>query len=217
LVKLYAEEFHAAKKKAGSKTSKTKRNHLIHLEFKQKNEKLIKLLKKSTTKATSKTTADEIFKALSTNEVSKVGAVGKYDIRGDVGFCFGRATMVHYLLLKKGIKQSQIAKIFALGNLRYRKRFWEFHMATLVKGTGNWWVIDSLFEKVMSHEQWIKRVAAFDPQKNRSQVRFYTTDARKFQPQYPKYASETFKHPLIKKYFEALFASLNPQVPPVSQ
>lgn len=153
--------------------------------------------------------ANEVFRILSTNRVSRVDAVGRYDRNGDVGFCFGRAAMVHYLLLKHGIAPERIAKIFVVGRLLYFGRVWEFHVATMVLGEkGQWWVIDNLYDRVQPHFDWMKRVHELDAMSQWPQLRFYVTDPRKFQPALGKYNRAQFEIPLLRPFFSDLFQSL---------
>lgn len=152
-------------------------------------------------------TIEAVYHELVENPVTRVDAVTRYDKRGDVGFCFGRALWVHYRLLRRGIPPAQIAKIFAVGKLRYKKQLWDFHMATLVKGAdGKWWAIDSLFEKPLPDDEWRKRAWTFGASQTAPEVRFYVTDPRKFQPAYPAYERKTLTLPELKPFFSELFS-----------
>ena len=154
--------------------------------------------------------AQNIYQELSTNKVTTVNNVQKYETGDNIGFCFGRALMVHSRLLNRGVKQENIRKIFALGKLTYRQLYWDFHMATMVRGNGNSWVvIDNLFEKPLSHGEWMKRVREMDLGRDLGRTRFYVTDARKFQPAYGAYTVEHFGLPGLKGFFTDLFNSLN--------
>jgi hypothetical protein len=143
------------------------------------------------------------------NPVAKVEAAAHYDRLGNIGFCFGRAALAHYLLLQNGVRPEHIAKIFIVGNLKYGSQIWEFHEATMVTGErGMWWVIDPLFEKMLSHVQWMERAKQFDVKSLEPQLRFYVTDARKFQPSFGMYRTDYFLQPELRRYFSALVRSL---------
>jgi hypothetical protein len=82
-------------------------------------------------------------------------------------------------------------------------------MATMVRGEkGQWWVVDSLFDHPLPHGEWMKRAARFDDRKDAPRVRFYVTDARKFQPAFGRYRARDFGIPELKPYFTELFRSL---------
>lgn len=212
LIQVFHEEMPLAKATVKPKATWKEKSQQIYSFLHEQNEKVrVALEKTSSTSGASEKVIQTTFDQLANNRVSKVEAVRKYDQRGDVGFCFGRAAMVHYLLLQNGIPQSQIAKIFAVGKLRYDNLLWDFHMATMVRGPqGKWRVIDSLFDKPLVYDEWMKRVSEFGTNTQYPQVRFYVTDPRKFQPAYAQYRVEDFNIPELKPYFQALFRSLKP-------
>lgn len=210
LIRTLAEEKRVAQAELPKKMSKHDRQQHLFQVYETRNREVSEWLSKdpSPGKADAKT-IQEVFVELSHNPISKVDAVTRYDKRGDVGFCFGRALMVHYQLLGRGVPQSQMAKIFAVGKIRYKNQLWDFHMATLVKATdGKWWVIDSLFEKPIPASDWMRRVTGFGVNRTFPEVRFYVTDPRKFQPSYPEYRLEQLTLPDLRPYFDDLFTSL---------
>ncbi len=153
--------------------------------------------------------AQSVQTELMTNKVSNFGANSKYDKDGDIGFCFGRAAFAHYLLLKKNVPQNNIMKIFAMGPSQIREQIWDFHMATMVRGAqGKWLVIDGLFEKALSLDEWMKKVSEFDLKYPHPHMRFYTTDPRKFQASYGQYETKFFEIPELKPFFTDLFTTL---------
>jgi len=162
-------------------------------------------LDKSAPGAVEQKKIEKVFASLVAHPVARVDAVIQYDKRGDVGFCFGRAMLVHAMLLEQGVRPEQIAKIFALGKLLYKKQLWDFHMATLVRGEGTWWVVDSLFEKVLPYDEWMRRVTLFGVNRQYPEVRFFVTDPRKFQPAYAAYRASDLREPELREYFNALF------------
>ncbi|HXH30894.1 MAG TPA: protein-glutamine glutaminase family protein [Bacteriovoracaceae bacterium] len=212
LTKKYFFEIDEAYKGLGANLDKQLRLKAVATEVKKRNELLRKELDISSANTTLSKLNEltlSIHQELSSNKVTTVKNVLKYETGHNVGFCFGRALMVHSLLLKKGIKQENIAKIFALGKLTYRQLYWKFHMATMVRGADkSWTVIDNLFEKPLPHAEWMKRVGAMDIREELGQTRFYVTDARKFQPAYGMYAKEQFLLPELRVFFTDLFTSL---------
>lgn len=154
--------------------------------------------------------AQGVYNELMTNKVSNFGANPKYDKNGDIGFCFGRAAFVHYLLIKKKVTPEQILKIIAMGTTKYQDQIWEFHMATMVRGDqGPWLVIDALFERVLTVDEWMLKVSELDLKYPYAYTRFYTTDPRKFQPAYGKYETKYFEIPELRNFFTDLFSSVN--------
>ncbi len=212
LMGVYGRELDVAYSKVLPKAKKGDQRKQLQAYMAQENKKTLLLLATSSEQggtAANFGVAQKIYQSLVANEVSKVDAVLRYDPVGDVGFCFGRATMVHYLLLQAGVKPQQIAKIFAVGNLLYRDQLWNFHMATMVKGEkGKWWVIDSLFNRVLSHSEWMNKALTLDTDPKLAQLRFYVSDPRKFQPSYGQYRLEYFQQAELKPYFSDLFLSL---------
>jgi hypothetical protein len=212
LIAIYSEEIRIAKSKIDPSVSKPARNKILFERMGEENKKVEEKLRNSSdgkNAETHKKIAQKVFESLSSHNVTKIDAVERYDKRGDIGFCFGRAAMVHYLLLENGIKQDQIAKIFVVGRLKFKGQLWDFHMATMVKGEkGEWLVIDSLHDQVLPHTEWIKRAHTLDIKPDLPQLRFYVTDARKFQPAYKNYRVRDFQIPDLKQYFTELFSSL---------
>lgn len=125
-----------------------------------------------------------------------------YDPDLRVGFCFGRAAYAHFEFLARGVPAKDIAKIFAVGNLRHRGGPWRFHVATIVRDdSGRWWAIDSLQKEVLGVEAWMRAVSGMDLHPSAPTVRFYVTDPAKFQPLFGAYDPLKLQDPLFKSYF----------------
>jgi len=83
--------------------------------------------------------------------------VKKYDPRGNIGFCFGRAMHIHLEALKKGLSKDSIRKIWAVGTMQTDTIKWQYHVATMVRGAdNNWWVIDPEYMKPLTLDVWAK-------------------------------------------------------------
>lgn len=132
--------------------------------------------------ATAKMLLQEIYK----NPVVKPMS-DKYDQPGtSIGYCFGRATFVHMMLLKLGVQKKSIQKIFAVGPMKAGGIMWQFHVATMtyVEGLG-WMVIDSNHMNPLPVRDWM---AHYYKQAADGKVRFYATDASKFTFELGKYS-----------------------------
>ena len=109
--------------------------------------------------------------------------VRKYDPDGNIGFCFGKATAVHWLALLRGLAPDSVFKIWAVGNLKVPGMVWKFHVATVVRGEpeGNdessWLVIDPNYQFPVSLAFWIKGLQRMDRD---GSARFYLTSANRF-------------------------------------
>jgi hypothetical protein len=216
LQRLYHEEVRLANASIDRKLPKPEKFRLIFGLLSQKNKQVddkLSAFARQSTKKDYGNIAMEAFAQLSNNAVTKRGSHPRYDPSGTIGYCFGRAAYVHYLLLRAGVPQQHIAKIFGLGKLKWEQGLWDYHMATMIPADdGQWLVIDNLFEKVLTHREWMERVAQFDIKKDLSQVRFYVTDPRKFQPAYAQYSLSNFNIPELKDFFDDLlkaFPALN--------
>lgn len=163
----------------------------------------------SKSKGISFATATEILKSISVHPVIGQKAAFKYDPTNEIGFCFGRAAYVHLELLKLGVSPQAMAKIFVMGGIYVDNTAWDFHVATIVQDErGNWMVIDSLFESILPMSDWMFEVAKWDANRQFPMMRFYVTNAAKFQPMRGSYNTEHFHSPLYKRYFEDLSQSI---------
>lgn len=103
-----------------------------------------------------------------------------------IGYCFGRATFVHLMLLKMGVQKSSIQKIWAVGSMKAGGISWQFHVATMAySAKDGWLVIDSNHSHPMRVADWMKY---YYSQSGDGRVRFYATDAQKFTFELGKYS-----------------------------
>jgi len=211
LIETFAEERRLANAEIPKTADKKERQRHLFATWSRKNDGVAERLAKSGGQpGADEKTILEVYRELAENPVARVDAVTRYDKRGDVGFCFGRAMLVHYLLLIRKIAPENIAKIFAVGKLRYKNQLWDFHMATMVRGwDGQWWVIDTLFEKPLPFDEWRKMATAFGASREFPEVRLFVTDPRKFQPNYPAYRLSDLSVPELKPFFSQLFSSVS--------
>ena len=153
--------------------------------------------------------AKDVLAQVHKNSVASLSASVNYDSSGQIGFCFGRALLVHHLLLSGGVPQADIAKIFVFGDLRVQNQFWKFHVAVMVRdATDGFLVVDPLMEEPMPYLAWIDVTKKFEIKGKSSRARFYVTDPRKFLPGFGSYHSDQLEEPLLKKYFDELALSL---------
>ncbi len=100
-----------------------------------------------------------------------------------LGFCFGRATLAHLELLRRGVSPKDIRKIFVLGEMQYQKEIWELHVATIVKkANGGWWVLDGLFGKALELKEWYPQLLKIALSAKHPKIRIYVADPVKFLP-----------------------------------
>ena len=93
-----------------------------------------------------------------------------------VGYCFGRATIGHFLGAKKGLNAESMKKIWVVGDMDH----WGHHVAVMVRGEDrNWYVLDNV-TGLVTHQEWIRKIKqnyeTTDP------LMFYVTDASRFGP-----------------------------------
>jgi hypothetical protein len=128
---------------------------------------------------------------------------------GEIGYCFGRALLVHHELLAAGVPQGDIVKIFALGELSVEKQLWNFHVAVGVRDPKEGiLVVDPLFAEVRGIGQWMNEIEAYDIKAPFSRTRFYPTDPRKFLPAFGAYHKDQLTDPILSTYFQALLETL---------
>lgn len=155
-----------------------------------------------------KRTADDVLKSLFESSVAGPSAIKKYDPTGEVGFCFGRATYVHLELIRRGFDANKIGKIFAVGNLSYQKRLWDFHVATFIWDDDSILVIDDTVKTVLTLEQWIQAVQRFDFDPLAPMMLVYLTDPIKFHPALGSYQKSDFERDIYRGYFVDLLQSM---------
>lgn len=140
-------------------------------------------------------------------------ASSKYDQRDvSIGYCFGRATFVHLMLLKMGVQKESIQKIWAVGPMKAGGIMWQFHVATMAyTETQGWTVIDTNHYRPMPVREW---VAHYNSQAESGKIRFYATDAGKFAFEIGKYSRVQLgldipaERDWYKHYFKDMFAWL---------
>lgn len=152
--------------------------------------------------------AAKILAQIETHPIASSKYIRAYDADEQIGFCFGRALLAHYLLLKAGIKAQDIQKVFALGEFRLGGQFWRFHVAVMIESPEGYIVIDPLYGEPALLKDWCKNVSSLDVKQPLSRARFYFTDPRKFMPSTASYALELLSPPELKPYFLDLGRSL---------
>lgn len=126
-----------------------------------------------------------------------------------IGYCFGRATFVHLMLLKMGVQKESIQKIWAVGPMKAGGIMWQFHVATMAYVEGHGWVVvDSNHYKPMPVREWTTHYAN---QTENGKIRFYATEAGKFAYELGKYSRVqmgldlTAEKDWYKNYFKDMF------------
>jgi hypothetical protein len=153
--------------------------------------------------------AKRVLEQVENNPVTKIESLRQYPDGLQIGFCFGRALMIHYLLLKYGVKQRDIAKIFSIGDIKLGAEIWRFHVAVLLRDVKHGYIVlDPLAQGVKPYEQWVDEVISLGVKSPQSRVRLYVTDPRKFLPAFGKYDMEQIQNPHLKEYFEKIGQSL---------
>lgn len=184
------------------------KNEFYHKRLEEMNDQSFQLLSKGAP-VDRKALAEKVLREVHKNPIANLEATQAYDPSGQLGFCFGRALLVHYLLLKAGVKQEDISKVFLAGQLRVAGRMWNFHVAVVVRsGPQKYLVVDPLFEKPMTLEDWRAKTSAFDIKGKYSRARYYVTDARKFLPEAGIYSEKVLESEHLKKYFDDLRRTL---------
>ncbi|MEQ1722483.1 MAG: hypothetical protein ABL930_04860 [Pseudobdellovibrio sp.] len=160
----------------------------------------------STSGALTKKQAEPILLSISNHPVVGDSAADKYNTNQEVGYCFGRAAYVHFELLKAGVLDKNITKIFAMGGLYRDNVGWDYHMATAFQDVNSdWWVIDNLTgNELLSIKDWMSQVSKWDGNRKDPRLRFYFTDAAKFLPIKGSYSLKRFNSPIYHGYFKDL-------------
>jgi hypothetical protein len=135
----------------------------------------------------SQTAAERLLKLTLNNPVASPGN-SKYDQPGtSIGYCFGRATFIHLMLLKMGVQKNSIRKIWDVGPMKAGGIMWQFHVATAVYTEGKGWlVIDTNHYAPMPVRDWVSHYG--NQSSPAGMVRFYASDASKFAFQLGKYS-----------------------------
>lgn len=143
------------------------------------------------------------------NPVANIANVDAFEDGNQIGFCFGRALLVHDLLLQAGVKQEDLAKIFTIGQLEVQKQLWKFHVTVIVRDSQHGFLaIDPLQKEPVDYKKWIEANEAYDIKRPFSRARFYVADPRKFLPAPGAYTLEHLENPALKPYFQSLVKTL---------
>ncbi len=223
LAKIYQEEINAltqkAKIKFGVSQSKQpelrpKINEFFHQALSSENDSMLKRLLTEPPQSKGpapdhRAIAEKVLLQLRAHPTANLDATVQYDASGQIGFCFGRALLAHYRLLKAGISQADLAKIFLFGELMVDRQLWRFHVAVMARdGKDGFIVVDPLFDRVLPLRDWVSKTSAFDVKGKFSRARFYITDPRKFLPGFGQYNLDQLEDPNLKKYFDDMARNL---------
>lgn len=154
--------------------------------------------------------AAEVLKQAQEHPVAATAHISDFKDGNQIGFCFARAFLIHYLLNKEGVSPCDIYKIFAFGEMRVDHKMWHFHVAVVVRSMNGPIVVDPFFEQPIPLHEWTREMEKLDIKFPYTRTRFYITDARKLLPASGVYALEEFMNPLLAPYFEALSATIGP-------
>jgi hypothetical protein len=104
--------------------------------------------------------ASDVLESIQRSRV--ISNISKYDPKGDMGFCFGRAFYYHLELLRRGVHKDSIRKVFVIGNMQAYGMQWRYHVATSVRSAdGSWIVLDNLIGKPVTIEKWFEKYQKF--------------------------------------------------------
>jgi hypothetical protein len=205
LKRMYADELAAIEEQWLAKTNAPMNKHaFFHAHVAQANERSLAGLSTHAARDSELIAAD-VLAEVEAHPVASSSSVKNYKGGDQIGFCFGRALLVHYLLLKAGVAPRDITKIFALGEFLVGGQFWHFHVAVMINGSV---VVDPLYGEPASLDAWLKNVAGLDIKRPMSRARFFVTDARKFMPTSGAYEIDLLSPPELKPYFLDLGRSL---------
>lgn len=183
----------------------------VSLRLQKENQKILGTLEKTQAKQSiDQIQAKEMTKFLTSHPIVGDKGIKKYTGKNrQLGFCYGRATLAHVELLRRGVMPESIRKIFVLGELMYGQEVWELHIATLVKNpSGSWWVLDGLFEGVLEVKDWYQKILKIGINKKFPKIRLYVTDPVKFLPVTGPYDQKDMYKPEYNGFFQDLTAWL---------
>lgn len=154
-----------------------------------------------------------LWKDTADHKIAKLSMVSHYDLKGDIGFCFGRAMTAHLLARKAGLKPEAIRKLFIIGDLRSGDvPEWRFHVTTLVKGDdGVFHAIDPLLRPPLGQStsvtvpEWMDKIQGkWDKNKK---ARLYFVDAENVIPdmsRFGKTLEDETKERIIELSFDPI-------------
>lgn len=189
-----------AETEATSKVNLKKRNANV----------LTKLQKTAVTQGLTREQASTLRDLLVQHPITGDLGIKKYSQKNStLGFCYGRATLAHMELLRRGVSPQNIRKIFVLGEMRYQKEIWTLHVATIVaKKGGGWWVLDGLFDQVYELKDWYKKMLTIAINTDDPVIRIYEADPVKFLPISGAYNEKDMYRPEYNGFFQDLTAWL---------
>lgn len=105
--------------------------------------------------------------------------LNRYERPGaDIGYCFGKATLVHMTALMRGVNPHSIKKIWIVGETT---GWWGHHVAAAIRGPrGKWWVIDKDAGRVMTTREWMSTFGAI---KKNKELMVFVTNPERFGPE----------------------------------
>lgn len=153
-------------------------------EITQHNKNLLKVLKKNpefknaqqNVTEVSKKQASDLYKAMKKSNVYENEiCYTRPDVT--VGYCFGRAVVVHTEAILRGVDPGAIKKIWVVGDLGH----WGHHVATMVRGSNEkWYVIDEV-TGVVTVEDWISALSTMKKRGAKTPM-FFVSQAERVGP-----------------------------------
>ena len=189
------------------------RNIFFHKEIEKLNNQQINLLSQNSlrhkTSINYKEQATLSLQSVMKNSVTSTAALLSSPNIDQIGFCFGRALLVHYSLLKLNVPQKDLTKVFAIGELSVSNVLWRFHVAVMVRDEKEkFLVVDPLLNSVTPYNEWIKKIQSYDIKFPYSRLRFYFTPPDKFLPAFGTYDLAQINSPSLKPFFDKLLKTL---------
>ncbi|MFP5520699.1 MAG: protein-glutamine glutaminase family protein [Bdellovibrionia bacterium] len=105
----------------------------------------------------------------------------------EIGYCFGRATFIHLMLLRLGVQKESIKKIWIVGPMKIpgTNLIWDYHVATMVfSEKQGWMVLDSNIGRPVTIDNWFSNYYHMSVDRR---AKLFVTDASKFAPDLGKY------------------------------
>lgn len=194
-------------KKAGSKNEPIKKHEFFYEQLSLLNQHELSALPLSSAQDY-QAIASAVIKKVEEHPSASSKNTWGYDQSGQIGFCFGRALLAHYYLLKAKVLPKDILKIFALGDLLVGGQFWQFHVAMGVRDRSGLLIVDPLYGEVTSVENWMNNIKSLEIKHPLSRARFFITDPRKFMPTSGIYNLKEILRPELLAYFNDLIHNL---------
>lgn len=125
---------------------------------------------------------NDLYETVTRHPVVRLLRALKYDPKGIIGFCFGRAFVGHIEALRLGVDKESVRKVFVVGEMKaiLGNTTWRYHVALAVKAAdGGWWVVDPFIGKPIKLEPWFDKMKSHDIGGN---LQLYMTEASRFGP-----------------------------------